>query len=114
MYLVDNDGNVSDSDTIEFTTDTVDPFLSVSNPSGDVYQTGNTITVTGTTNDDTSEPVTVKINFALYEKYLFEELPYRKHPQNHNIMAKIRQQLHFLRDRNTIEFVSRGEYGKYR
>jgi len=35
-----------------------------------------------------------------------------KHPANHNVHAKARsvQQLQFLRDKNVIEFLGRGQY----
>lgn len=50
--------------------------------------------------------------FTLNEVYAFEEQLQRLHPDNHNVRAKIRQQLQMLRDRGVIEFVSRGEYRK--
>lgn len=51
-------------------------------------------------------------SFTLSELYRFEERLQQKHPNNHNIRAKIRQQLQFLRDRGIIEFTRRGEYRK--
>jgi len=33
-----------------------------------------------------------------------------KHPENHNVKAKIRQQLQYLRDKGVIEFLGRGHY----
>ena len=33
-----------------------------------------------------------------------------KHPANHNVKAKVRQQLQFLRDKGVIEFMGRGQY----
>jgi hypothetical protein len=33
-----------------------------------------------------------------------------KHPSNHNVRAKIRQQLQFLRDKGVLDFVGRGQY----
>ena len=48
--------------------------------------------------------------FSLDDVYGFEAHLQAKHPENHNVKAKIRQQLQFLRDRNVIEFVGRGQY----
>ncbi len=33
-----------------------------------------------------------------------------KHPENHNVKAKVRQQLQFLRDKGVIEFLGSGQY----
>jgi len=49
-------------------------------------------------------------NFSLQEIYIFENYLRNKHPENNNIQAKIRQQLQILRDKNYLEFVSRGKY----
>ena len=51
-----------------------------------------------------------KQEFSLDDVYRFEAYLQAKHPENHNVKAKIRQQLQFLRDRNVIEFVGRGQY----
>lgn len=53
-----------------------------------------------------------KTAFTLYDMYLFEDRLSKNHPDNHNIRAKIRQQLQILRDRGIIEFTGRGEYRK--
>ena len=50
--------------------------------------------------------------FTLSDMYKFEQSLYQKHPNNHNVKAKIRQQLQMLRDRGVIEFIGRGEYRK--
>ena len=50
--------------------------------------------------------------FKLSEMYGFEEELSLKHPDNHHVRDKIREQLQVLRDRGIIEFVSRGEYRK--
>jgi type II restriction enzyme len=42
--------------------------------------------------------------------YVFEQQLYAKHPNNHNIKAKIRQQLQLLRDMSYLKFISRGKY----
>lgn len=51
-------------------------------------------------------------NFSLVEMYAFTEYLSKKHPQNNNVQAKIRQQLQLLRDLGFIEFVGRGQYRK--
>lgn len=50
--------------------------------------------------------------FTLTDIYSFEAAFRQKHPQNHNIRAKIRQQLQFLRDKGVIAFLDRGVYQK--
>ena len=50
--------------------------------------------------------------FSLDELYKFESELAEKHPENHNVTAKIRQQLQFLRDKGFIDFVGRGIYRK--
>lgn len=50
--------------------------------------------------------------FKLEDMYSFErELQY-KHPENHNVKPKIRQQLQLLRDKGFIEFLGNGKYRK--
>lgn len=49
-------------------------------------------------------------SFTLSEMYRYENVLQILHPDNHNIRAKIRQQLQVLRDRGIIQFVNRGEY----
>jgi type II restriction enzyme len=48
--------------------------------------------------------------FLLEEIYTFENELSKKHPDNHNIRPKIRQQLQFLRDKGYLEFIERGRY----
>ena len=50
--------------------------------------------------------------FLLSDVYAFEPYLQELHPDNHNIRAKIRQQLQLLRDRGFIEFLGRGQYRK--
>lgn len=50
--------------------------------------------------------------FTLAEMYAFEEILCEKHPDNHNIKPKIRQQLQLLRDRGVIAFLGAGQYQK--
>lgn len=51
-------------------------------------------------------------NFTLKEIYKYENFLKDHHFYNHNIEAKIRQQLQFLRDKGFIEFIGRGKYKK--
>ena len=51
-----------------------------------------------------------KKEFSLEDVYAFEAHLKAKHPLNNNVQAKIRQQLQFLRDKNVIEFLGRGQY----
>lgn len=48
--------------------------------------------------------------FSLDDMYAFEEELGEKHPENHNIRPKIRQQLQILRDLGIVKFVSPGIY----
>lgn len=53
-----------------------------------------------------------KQDFSLDDVYAFTGYLKAKHPANNNIQAKIRQQLQYLRDKNVIEFLGRGQYRK--
>ena len=50
--------------------------------------------------------------FCLQEIYAYVEILQEKHINNHNVEAKIRQQLQFLRNRGFIEFLGKGHYKK--
>ena len=50
--------------------------------------------------------------FSLADVYMFSDMLKHRHPDNHNIEAKIRQQLQCLRERDVIEFLGRGRYSK--
>lgn len=50
--------------------------------------------------------------FSLREIYAYTDLLQQKYRDNHNVEAKIRQQLQFLRDKGFIEFLGRGYYRK--
>lgn len=50
--------------------------------------------------------------FTLEDIYKYEDELFVKHPHNHNVKAKIRQQLQFLRDKGFIEFLGNGKYRK--
>ena len=49
-------------------------------------------------------------DFSLSEVYAFENELSTKHPDNHHIKDKIRQQLQILRDKGYLEFVAQGKY----
>ncbi|WP_102400216.1 Ig-like domain-containing protein [Haloimpatiens massiliensis] len=61
ISITDNDGNISDLLSSAFNVDTVPPALNISNPSNGLITNNKTLTVRGTTNDETSSPVTVSI-----------------------------------------------------
>lgn len=50
--------------------------------------------------------------FSLEDMYSFDEELQNKHPENHNVKPKIRQQLQLLRDKGFIEFLGKGKYKK--
>lgn len=53
-----------------------------------------------------------KLHFSLQDMYAFVEGLQMKHPDNHFIKDKIRQQLQLLRDKGFIEFLGSGQYKK--
>ena len=61
VYGYDYDGNQSDAVSSTFTVDTVPPTLNITAPADGLKTNASTVTVTGTTNDVTSSPVTIKI-----------------------------------------------------
>lgn len=50
--------------------------------------------------------------FSLTDIYAFSSHLAQLHPQNHNVNAKVRQQLQFLRDKGFIVFLGNGKYRK--
>ena len=50
--------------------------------------------------------------FSTADVYVFEGLLGQKHPQNHHVRPKIRQQLQLLRDKGFIELLGNGMYRK--
>jgi hypothetical protein len=60
----DNDGNAATQKSVTFTVDTVAPVLNVTSPVDGSVTNTSTCTVSGTTNDATSSPVTVTVNGA--------------------------------------------------
>ena len=62
VSVSDNDGNAATSSTISFTTDTIAPTLSVSNPAeSGTYTSNASLTVAGSTSDSTSGTPTITI-----------------------------------------------------
>ena len=57
----DNDGNSAVAATTTFTIDTEAPMLSVTSPVNNFKTANSTLTITGTTNDSSSGPVTVSV-----------------------------------------------------
>ena len=53
-----------------------------------------------------------KTEFILSDVYGYVEVLQKKHINNNNVEAKIRQQLQFLRDKGFIEFLGKGQYRK--
>jgi type II restriction enzyme len=51
-----------------------------------------------------------KKEFSLEDVYAFEGYLQAKHPSNHRVKEKVRQQLQVLRDKGVIEFLGRGRY----
>lgn len=58
----DNDGNAATQKSTTFTVDTIPPTLNVTSPTDGLITNTKTLTVSGTTNDSTSSPVTIKIS----------------------------------------------------
>lgn len=58
----DNDGNSATAKSITFKVDTIPPVLTVNNPTNELITNNASLTVSGTTDDATSKPVTVKVN----------------------------------------------------
>lgn len=61
ISIADNDGNVSDLLSSAFNVDTVPPALNISSPSNGYITKNATLSIVGTTNDETSSPVTITI-----------------------------------------------------
>jgi type II restriction enzyme len=51
-----------------------------------------------------------KKEFSLEDVYAFEDYLQAKHPSNHRVKEKIRQQLQVLRNKSVIDFVGLGQY----
>lgn len=62
MEVSDNDGNAATAVTVNFIVDTVPPALMISTPQDNSFTNGQTITVSGFTNDATSTSLTVTVN----------------------------------------------------
>lgn len=62
VYAMDYDGNKSNEASASFTVDTTPPTLNITSPAEETTKTNQlTILVSGTTNDETSSPVTIAI-----------------------------------------------------
>lgn len=61
ISITDNDDNVSDLLSSAFNVDTVPPALNITNPTNGLITNNGTLSVSGTTNDATSSPVTITI-----------------------------------------------------
>lgn len=61
IQIGDNDGNTSTLLSSSFNVDTVPPALNITNPTNGHITNNATLTVSGTTNDATSSPVTITI-----------------------------------------------------
>lgn len=61
ITVSDNDGNTSQQASITFKVDTVPPTLSITSPVDNLVTNKTSGTVIGTTNDETSSPVTISI-----------------------------------------------------
>lgn len=58
----DNDGNAAAQKSTTFKVDTIPPVLNITSPTEGMITSTQSLTVSGTTNDATSSPVTVKIS----------------------------------------------------
>lgn len=64
LKVSDHDGNVATELVTSFTVDTVPPALTITSPADGLITNKESLTVSGTTNDVTSTPVTVTVNGA--------------------------------------------------
>ena len=64
ISITDNDGNISSLFSSSFVVDTMPPALNITSPTVGLITNNKTITVSGSTNDETSSPViiTIKVN----------------------------------------------------
>lgn len=64
LKVSDHDGNAATEIVTSFTVDTVPPALTITSPADGLITNKESLTVSGTTNDVTSTPVTVTVNGA--------------------------------------------------
>ena len=64
MDVKDNDGNTAVTAARSFTIDTVPPELDITSPADNLITNQTSLTVTGTTNDNSDSPVTVTITLG--------------------------------------------------
>lgn len=62
LKVSDHDGNAATEVVTSFTVDTVPPALTITSPANGLITNKESLTVSGTTNDVTSTPVTVTVN----------------------------------------------------
>lgn len=62
LKVSDHDGNAATEIVTSFTVDTVPPALTITSPADGLITNNESLTVSGTTNDVTSTPVTVTVN----------------------------------------------------
>lgn len=64
VNVSDNDGNTATQKSVTYTVDTVPPTLNITSPAENAILASTTVTVSGSTNDNTSSPVsiTIKVN----------------------------------------------------
>lgn len=64
VNVSDNDGNTATQKSVTYTIDTVPPTLNITSPAENAILASTTVTVSGSTNDSTSSPVsvTIKVN----------------------------------------------------
>lgn len=62
LKVSDHDGNAATEVVTSFTVDTVPPALTITSPADGLITNEESLTVSGTTNDATSTPVTVTVN----------------------------------------------------
>lgn len=98
----DHDGNAATQKTVQFTVDTVAPTLNISSPTEGLKTNQSSLTVSGTTNDATSSPVTVtvKLNSGSAEQVTVQS------------SGSFRKQITLANGENTIVITATDSAGK--
>lgn len=102
LDVSDYDGNAASTKSSTFKVDTVPPTLSISSPADKLVTNNKTVTVSGTTNDVTSSPVTVtiKLNSGTAEAVTVDS------------SGKFSKSLTLTEGNNTITIVAKDGAGK--